>query len=198
MEVTAIILAGGRGTRMGGADKGLVTYQDIRMIDHVLTRIRPQADKVILNANRNLAIYQTLGHAVITDASPHFDGPLAGMQAGLQHADTDWIISVPCDSPLLPLDLVQRLSAAIAQHRGLMAVARSASGDHPVFCLMHRSLLSSLQTFLDSGQRKVSAWQMQHQPAYVFFAEEQAFTNINSIDASQANTIMPHSRSHSS
>lgn len=196
MQVTAIILAGGRGTRMGGADKGLVTYQGTRMIDHVLTRIRPQVDKIILNANRNLNIYQTLGHPVFTDASPHFDGPLAGMQAGLRHAETEWIVSVPCDSPLLPPDLVQRLSAAAVKDKGLMAIARSASGNHPVFCLMHHSLLSSLDTFLDSGQRKVSAWQMQHQPAYVFFEEEPAFTNINSIDVTQTN--ISHSSSHAS
>ena len=198
MQVTAIILAGGRGTRMGGADKGLVTYQGVRMIAHVLARIIPQVDQVIINANRNLETYQTLNYPVITDASPHFDGPLAGMQAGLRHAKTDWIVSAPCDSPLLPMDLVQRLGEAVAKENGLMAIARSASGDHPVFCLMHRSLLASLQTFLDGGQRKVSAWQMQHQPAYVFFEEEQAFTNINSIDASQANTNTPHSSSHPS
>ncbi len=196
MQVTAIILAGGRGTRMGGADKGLVTYQGTRMIDHVLTRISPQVNKVILNANRNLDIYQTLGYPVFTDASPHFDGPLAGMQAGLHHAETDWIVSAPCDSPLLPLDLVQRLGAAIVKEKNLMAIARSCSGSHPVFCLMHRSLLASLTSFLDSGQRKVSTWQMQHQPTYVFFEEEQAFTNINSIDVTQTNTS--HSSSHAS
>ena len=171
---------------MGGADKGLVVYQGARMIDHVLTRIMPQVTQVIINANRNLETYQTLNCAVVTDASPHFDGPLAGMLAGMRHASTEWIVSVPCDSPLLPLDLVERLGAAVANENSLMAIARSASGHHPVFCLMHRSLLASLQAFLDSGQRKVSAWQVQHHPAYVFFDEEQAFTNINTIEAIQA------------
>ncbi|MDP8567467.1 molybdenum cofactor guanylyltransferase MobA [Methylophilus aquaticus] len=196
MQVTALILAGGRGTRMGGADKGLVTYQGVRMIERVLARIIPQVDQVIINANRNLDTYQTLGYPVFTDASPHFDGPLAGMQAGLHHTETDWIVSVPCDSPLLPLDLVQLLGAAIVKEKSLMAIARSTSGNHPVFCLMHRSLLASLTSFLDCGQRKVSTWQMQHQPAYVFFEADQAFTNINSIDVSQPNTS--HSTSHAS
>jgi len=112
MQITAVILAGGRGTRMGGADKGLVNYQDKPgephkpMVAHVLERIQPQVDHVIINANRHLDQYQHFGVPVVTDANDQFDGPLAGMQAGMHHATTDWILSVPCDSPLLPLDLV--------------------------------------------------------------------------------------------
>lgn len=185
MQITAVILAGGRGMRMGGADKGLVDYQGKPMIEHVLARITPQVDQVMINANRNLDRYRNYGVPVITDNNDQFDGPLAGMQAGMQHAKTDWIVSVPCDSPLLPLDLTQRLSQAIqivqaiSHPPAMLAIARSSSGIHPVFCLMPRTLGDDLNAYLESGQRRVSAWQTRHPHVFVDFADEQAFTNIN-------------------
>lgn len=185
MQITAVILAGGRGMRMGGADKGLVDYQGKPMIEHVLTRITPQVDQVMINANRNLDRYRNYDVPVITDNNDQFDGPLAGMQAGMQHAKTDWIVSVPCDSPLLPLDLAQRLSQAIqtvqaiSHPPAMLAIARSSSGIHPVFCLMPRTLCDDLNAYLESGQRRVSAWQIRHPHVFVDFADEQAFTNIN-------------------
>lgn len=191
MQITAVILAGGRGMRMGGADKGLVNYQDKPnephkpMVAHVLERIQPQVDHVIINANRHLEQYQQFGVPVVTDANDQFDGPLAGMQAGMHHATTDWILSVPCDSPLLPLDLVSRLrqairdAAAINNTPTMLAIARSDGGTHPVFCLMPRQLSADLDAFLAQGQRKVSAWQAQHPHVFVSFEDEQAFTNIN-------------------
>lgn len=179
MQITAVILAGGRGLRMGGIDKGLVDYQGKAMVAHVLERIRPQVAHVIINANRNLAIYQQYGVPVVTDATHQFDGPLAGFQAGLNHAHTDWVLTVPCDSPLLPLDLASRLSQATLESGTLMAIARSDSGDHPVFCLLHRSLSADLDAFLHEGQRRVSAWQARHTPVFVNFEDEQTFTNIN-------------------
>ncbi|MGP1717126.1 MAG: molybdenum cofactor guanylyltransferase MobA [Methylophilus sp.] len=179
MQITAVILAGGRGMRMGGVDKGLVDYQGKAMVAHVLARIQPQVDQVIINANRNFDIYPSYGAPVVTDATDQFNGPLAGFQAGLAHAQTDWILTVPCDSPLLPLDLAARLSQAIRDSNTLVAIARSASGDHPVFCLLHRSLSADLDAFLNDGQRRVSGWQARHSPAFVDFEDEQAFTNIN-------------------
>lgn len=184
MQITAVILAGGRGTRMGGADKGLVPYQGQAMVAHVLQRIRPQVDHIMINANRNLTQYAQLGVPVITDANTQFDGPLAGMQAGMHHATTDWLLSVPCDSPLLPLDLVSRLRQAAEQASALsgqatLAIARSASGTHPVFCLMPRQYSQDLDAYLREGQRRVSAWQAQHPHVFVSFEDEQAFTNIN-------------------
>lgn len=179
MQITAVILAGGRGMRMGGIDKGLADYQGKAMVAHVLDRIQPQVAKVIINANRNLATYQQYGVPVVADATQQFDGPLAGFQAGLAHAETDWILTVPCDSPLLPPDLAARLSQVICESDTLVAIARSASGDHPVFCLFHHSLSTDLDTFLNDGQRRVSAWQARHAPAFVTFEDEQAFTNIN-------------------
>lgn len=185
MQITAVILAGGRGLRMGGVDKGLVDHQGKPLVAHVLERIQPQVDHVLINANRHLDEYQRFGVPVVTDANDQFEGPLAGMQAGMQHAATDWIVSVPCDSPLLPLDLVSRLKSAVALAQQLhkqvnnLAIARSQSGTHPVFCLMPRTLHNDLDQFLAQGQRKVSAWQAQHPHVYVSFEDEQAFTNIN-------------------
>ncbi|MEZ0210825.1 MAG: molybdenum cofactor guanylyltransferase MobA [Methylophilus sp.] len=179
MQITAVILAGGRGMRMGGIDKGLADYNGKAMVAHVFDRIQPQVTQVIMNANRNLDIYQQFGIQVVTDATNQFDGPLAGFQAGLAYAKTEWVLTVPCDSPLLPLDLVERMSNAIRKSNALMAIARSSSGDHPVFCLLHTSLSDDLDTFLNEGQRRVSAWQYRHTPVFVDFADEQAFTNIN-------------------
>lgn len=185
MQITAVILAGGRGMRMGGVDKGLINYQGKPMIEHVLSRITPQVDQVIINANRNLDHYQNYGVPIITDDNDRFDGPLAGMQAGMRHALTDWIVTLPCDSPLLPLDLVKHLChaiqtvQAISQPSKMLVIARSPSGIHPVFCLMPCSLHDDLSHFLASGQRRVSAWQVRHHHAYVDFNDEQAFTNIN-------------------
>ena len=184
MQITAVILAGGRGTRMGGVDKGLVEYRDARMIDHVLQRLQPQVSSILINANRNSGIYQQLGFPVISDFNQQFDGPLAGMQAGLHHMqNTEWLLTVPCDSPLLPLDLVHRLSAAITNNHASIAIARSASGNHPVFSLLHRSLGNSLDQYLASGERRVSAWQAQHPHVFVDFADDAAFTNINTLPA---------------
>jgi molybdopterin-guanine dinucleotide biosynthesis protein A len=181
MQVTAVILAGGRATRMGGVDKGLVPYQRARMIDHVLQRVQPQVDTILINANRNIEVYQQLGFPVIADHTLQFDGPLAGIQAGLHSVETEWLVTVPCDSPLLPLDLVQRLSTAINTSHSKIAIARSASGNHPVFSLLHHDLVSSLDDYLAGGQRKVSAWQALHPHVFVDFEEDAAFTNINTL-----------------
>lgn len=185
MQITAVILAGGRGSRMGGVDKGLVDYQGQPMIEHILARITPQVDHVMINANRHIEHYQTYGVPVITDENDQFDGPLAGMQAALHHAATDWVLSVPCDSPLLPLDLASRLSQAVqglqamSGPQAMLAIARSASGTHPVFCLMPRSVSADLDAYLQTGQRRVGGWQALHPHVFVSFEDEQAFTNIN-------------------
>ncbi len=178
MDITAVILAGGRGSRMGGADKGLVVYQGQPLVHQVCQRIAPQVKHLLINANRNLSQYQALGYTVDND---RFDGPLAGMAAGFRALQGEWLLSVPCDTPQLPTDLVYRLWQ-MAQHQQVMlSIARSASGPHPVCCLMHRSLAQSLQAFLAQGQRKVSAWQSQHPHAWVDFEDDLAFTNVNTL-----------------
>lgn len=181
MQVTAVILAGGRGTRMGGIDKGLAPYQNARMIDYVLQRLTPQVKTILINANRNIEVYQQLGFPVVSDHNQQFDGPLAGMQAGFHHMKTDWLITLPCDSPHFPADLVERLNTAANASHVQIAVARSASGNHPVFSLLHRDLAKSLDDYLASGERRVSAWQALHPHVFVDFANDTDFTNINTL-----------------
>ena len=196
MQVTAVILAGGRGTRMGGADKGLVSYQGQALIAHVIARLRPQVSQLIINANRNLASYQAFGYPVVSDNNADFDGPLAGMLAGLTAAATDWVLTVPCDTPHLPTDLVARLQQALhpvpaptenfgaagQEHAPQLAIACSLSGVHPICCLMPRHLANDLAATLAAQQRKVSAWQSKFPHVLVDFADDQAFTNVNHAD----------------
>lgn len=181
MQTTAVILAGGRGSRMGGADKGLVLHAGKPLITHVLQRIAPQVDALRINANRNLEQYRAFGYPILTDENDRFDGPLAGMQCALRALNTTWLLCVPCDNPLLPLNLVTSLTHAAMSAQASIAIARSASGVHPVTCLLHQSLLASLDDYLQRGQRKVSTWQMQHPHVMVDFEDDLAFTNLNHL-----------------
>ena len=158
MLISSIILAGGRATRMNGVDKGLVLLQQKPLIAHVIARLKPQVDEIFINANREIAQYEAFGLPVLKDENEGFLGPLAGFSLGLQHAKHDYVLTVPCDSPLLPLDLVERLLNAMAASRADIAVASSDENSHPVFCLMKKSVLPSLQAYIESGERKVSTW----------------------------------------
>ena len=183
MNISAIILAGGRATRMIGVDKGLVMLQQKPLIAHVIARLKPQVDEILINANREIAQYKTFGYPVLQDENDEFIGPLAGFSLGLQHAKHDYVLTVPCDSPLLPLDLVQRLMAAMLEHRADIAVASSDENTHPVFCLMKKSVLPSLTAYLGAGERKVSTWQKSQQYVEMDFSDcSEAFTNLNTFD----------------
>lgn len=183
MQITAIILSGGRATRMNGVDKGLVLFQDKPLIAHVISRLAPQVDELLINANREIATYQALGYPVFKDENDGFPGPLAGFLLGLKHAKHDYVLTAPCDSPMLPLDLVQRLYAGIIQAHAEIAFARSVGNTHPVFCLMKKNLLPSLQSFIDEGERKVSKWQKSQAYVEVDFSDcDEAFTNLNTLD----------------
>jgi molybdenum cofactor guanylyltransferase len=178
-----LILAGGQGTRMGGVDKGLVHLDGQAMIAHVAQRLRPQVSALAINANRSADAYAAYGYPVVADDVTGFAGPLAGVAAGLRYARTQgaaWMVTAPCDSPYLPLDVVARLCAAIAQDATEIAVARTADGAQPVFALYATSLLESLLTFLGSGKRKIDAWTAMHAVSQVDFANAAAFANINS------------------
>ena len=178
--VTGVVLAGGRATRMGGTDKGLLEVAGIAMVDHVLQRLRPQTEALVVNANRNHADYATRGCPVVADAFGEFAGPLAGMAAGLAAAPTDWCVTVPCDSPLVPQDLVARLAAALQAQGADLAVAEGAGRMQPVFALLPRRLLPDLQGFLEEGGRKIDAWYGRHAVARADFSDsEEAFLNIN-------------------
>ena len=179
-EVAGLVLAGGQGSRMGGVDKGLQAFRGKPMVAHVIERLAPQVDEILINANRNPADYERFGHRVIADEIEGFAGPLAGFERGLAHASRDLVVTVPCDSPFLPPDLVSRLRAAMMRESAQIAYARTGDQPHPVFCLMRRDVHESLQAFLRSGQRKIDKWFAQLRGVEVPFDDEaDAFLNIN-------------------
>jgi molybdopterin molybdotransferase len=185
VAITGLVLAGGLARRMqnGGSsvDKGLVPFRGEPMIAHVLRRLAPQVGPLLINANRNQQAYQAFGHPVVPDSVEGFAGPLAGLHAGLQAAGTEWLVTVPCDSPFLPLDLVQRLHLAARTQGADVAVARTGSQPHPVFALVRRSLLPGLEEFLAAGERKIDRWYAPLRTVEVDFPDEQAFSNINTL-----------------
>ena len=178
MKVTGIVLAGGQGRRMGGVDKGLQLLRGRPMIAWVLERLAPQADEIIINANQNPETYRALGHAVVSDDISGFAGPLAGLHAGLKAASHPLVVTVPCDSPFLPSDLVSRLRSSLKDNE--LAVAKTGDQAHPVFCLLKRSLYEDLDAFLRGGGRKIDAWYGKLRHVEVSFDDEaEAFRNIN-------------------
>ncbi len=195
--VTALILAGGRGARMGGIDKGLQNFRGLPLALQTLMRLQLQSQapqEVLINANRNLAAYESLGAAVWPDTLDGFAGPLAGFLTGLERCETPLLLTVPCDTPLFPLDLLERLhSALIEQDADLaMAAAREEDGQlrpQPVFCLLRMELLDSLVAFTQKGGRKIDAWTGQHRCALVPFDRPQdapeAFFNANTLEELQ-------------
>lgn len=193
-QITGIVLAGGRGTRMGGADKGLQPFRGKPLAQHALQRLRPQVGQVLLNANRNQAQYAAFGAPVWPDAHPDYPGPLAGFLCGLTHCTTPWLLTVACDTPLFPTDLAQRLAQAASAANARCAVAASpetgATGQiqlrrQPVFCLLHTSLLPPLQGFIDAGGYKAGQWLAEQQCAVAPFNQPgdaaQAFGNANTL-----------------
>jgi molybdenum cofactor guanylyltransferase len=179
-KITGLILAGGLGRRMGSIDKGLVALNGRAMVAAVITRLQPQVDELLINANRNLDEYGRFGFRVVPDAVEGFAGPLAGLERGLAEASHELIVTTPCDSPFLPLDLVARLRAALESNRADLAVAKTGTQAHPVFCLARRSLHEHLHKFLLSGGRKIDAWYATLNSIEVSFDDEaKAFANIN-------------------
>ncbi|HTJ97655.1 MAG TPA: molybdenum cofactor guanylyltransferase MobA [Rhodocyclaceae bacterium] len=183
-EVSGLILAGGQGSRMGGVDKGLLPYQGKPLIEHVIARLTPQVGHIIINANRNADTYAKYGFPVVADASnpqhEEFAGPLAGLLAGLKACKTDWLVTVPCDSPSFPLDLVARLLQSIESNPCAdIVAARTNVQTHPVFMLVHKEMTHQLESFLASGERKLGFWHKQNGASYIEFADEAAFANLN-------------------
>jgi molybdopterin-guanine dinucleotide biosynthesis protein A len=181
--LTGVILAGGRGSRMGGVDKGLQVFRGKAMVQHVIERLAPQVDEVLVNANRNAEAYAGLGYRVVADEIEGFAGPLAGFERGLAHARGELVVTSPCDSPFLPRDLVKRLRTALEESDAALAVAKTGDQAHPVFSLMRRSVHGSLREFLASGQRKIDRWYGALAVVEVSFDDEaDAFLNINTLD----------------
>jgi molybdenum cofactor guanylyltransferase len=183
LAISSIILSGGRATRMGGIDKGLVMLQQKPLIQHVIERLTPQVDEILINANREITQYQRFGLPVFQDVHDDFIGPLAGFSVGLQHAKQDYVLTVPCDSPLLPHDLAQRLLNSLFTHNAVIAVASSDGDAHPVFCLCKKSVLPSLTTYLATSERRVSSWQKSLFYTEVDFSDcSDAFVNLNTFE----------------
>ncbi len=183
-DITGLVLAGGRAQRMGGIDKGLIPFKGIPLIESALERLKPQVHTILINANRNHSIYSSYGYPVLADEDDSFSGPLAGFVAGLKACKTPYLLTVPCDSPLFPLDLANQLVDSLKTNQVKIGYASSqdTAGKiwaQPVFCLMHKDLLGSLKIFLESGERKIDRWFAQENACSVPFANEKAFTNAN-------------------
>ena len=185
-HITGLVLAGGRGSRMGGVDKGLQPHAGVPLALHALRRLGPQVGTVMINANRNLEAYAAFGVPVWPDAVPDYAGPLAGFLAGLKHCDTPYLMTVPCDSPLFPDDLVQRLATALTEADAEIAMAATHEAGalqvQPVFCLLKTGLRESLLRFTQGGQRKIDKWTAQHRCVEVPFDDAHAFANANTVD----------------
>jgi molybdopterin-guanine dinucleotide biosynthesis protein A len=165
---------------MGGSDKGLIAFKGQPMVTHVINRLSQQVGQILINANREIERYQCLGFTVIIDEISGFAGPLAGLHAGMRAAKTEFILSVPCDSPLLPEDLSLRLMVALESQQADIAVAKTGEQHHPVFCLCRTSLAQNLEDYLSAGGRKADEWQKQHAYVEVSFDDNpSAFSNVN-------------------
>jgi molybdopterin-guanine dinucleotide biosynthesis protein A len=176
--VSGIVLAGGLGRRMGGVDKGLQPLHGTPLVEHVLARLSPQVDEIIINANQNAETYGRFGHRVVADDIAGFAGPLAGLHAGLKAAAHPLVVTVPCDSPFLPADLVLRLKNELKEND--LAVAKTGDQAHPVFALVRKSVLPNLEAFLQKGGRKIDAWYAALKFVEVRFDDQpDAFRNIN-------------------
>lgn len=189
--ITGLVLAGGRGSRMGGVDKGLQAFNGQPLARHALERLAPQVGGLMISANRHAARYAAFGVPVWPDTLPDHPGPLAGILSGLAHCETPWLATVPCDCPAFPHDLVDRLAQAIAVTRAEIAMVNApdafdADGHtlraQPVFSLMRRTLRDSLARFLAGGGHRVRAWIDSHATVRVPFQDAAAFANANTLD----------------
>ena len=194
-DITGLILAGGRGSRMGGVDKGLQNFRGLPLALHTLMRLQPQVGDVMINANRNLAAYESFGVPVWPDGLADYAGPLAGFLTGLERCETPWLLTVPCDTPLFPPDLAARLAQAAMREGADIAMAAAPEADErdgtvrvrtqPVFCLLRVTLLESLVRFTQGGGRKIDRWTEQHACAVVPFDQPgddpHAFYNANTM-----------------
>ena len=184
-DITGLVLAGGRGSRMGGVDKGLQAHLGMPLAMHAVLRLSPQVGHIMINANRNLAAYESMGAPVWPDALPDYPGPLAGFLAGLEHCATPYLVTVPCDSPQFPEDLVARLAERLDMEGAEIAIAATREDGElrlqPVFCLMNATVVESLIRFTGTGQRKIDAWTATLRHVAVEFDDASAFVNANTV-----------------
>jgi molybdenum cofactor guanylyltransferase len=180
MSITGVVLAGGLARRMGGADKGLIEFAGKPMISHVLDRLHPQVDEILINANRETERYAAFGYPIIRDEIAGYAGPLAGLHSGMCAAQHEFVMTIPCDSPFLPTDLASRLMQSLVNSNAELAVAKTGTQAQPVFCLCRKSLKANLQNFIQNGGRKIDAWYGALKVVEVAFDDQpEAFANIN-------------------
>jgi molybdopterin-guanine dinucleotide biosynthesis protein A len=181
-KVAGVILAGGRARRMNNQDKGLVHFKGRAMVSYAIAALAPVVDQLIINANRSIDQYRQFGWPVISDQTDSFDGPLAGVLAAMKHADADVLVVMPCDSPFIKTEHLQKLLLSRAENNADVAVAFDGARVHPVFLAMKTSLQTSLQDYLASGRRKVADWLAQQNLVQADFScDPGIFSNINSM-----------------
>lgn len=183
-HITGLILAGGRAQRMGGIDKGLIPFHGKPLIESAISRLKPQVSTILINANRSITKYAHYGYPVLMDETPDFSGPLAGFSVGLKHCKTPYLLTSPCDSPLLPEDLAQKMADELESNNLELVFASSKEDDgkiwsQPVFCLMKSSLKDSIDSFLSKGDLKIDRWFKELRSGTVVFENPQAFANVN-------------------
>jgi molybdenum cofactor guanylyltransferase len=182
-DITVVILAGGKGRRMGGADKGLVTFKNIELIKHVIDGISRQSGQIVINANRNLEQYQSFGYPVVEDTLSGFQGPLSGFLAAMAFVDTRYILTLPCDGPVVTDDYVTRMLQVLNETESDLVVASDGDRMQPVYALIPVSLQQDLKQFLQAGERKIDLWYARHRMEQAEFAAELGlFTNINTLE----------------
>lgn len=178
-DITGVVLAGGKGSRVGGVDKGLVRLHGRPLVESAIDALRLQVGGLLISANRNREIYSSYGYPVIADDMGDYDGPLAGMLSAMRRADTAYIVTVPCDVPTPPADLVERLAGAMTTTHREVCIASCEGQAQPVFALLHCALADRLQEYLAAGERGVENWMRRQQAAIVDFPDRAAFVNIN-------------------
>lgn len=191
-NTTGVILAGGRSSRMDGEDKGLTPVKGQPLVTYVIQSLKPQVDTILISANRNQAQYRTYGYDVIEDVLSGFNGPLSGILSAMQHVKTEYILTAPCDSPLLPVDFAKRMVTALRNNNSNISVAHDGEFMQPVFSLISCKLASSLNAYLESGKRKTADWMVQQSPALTDFSDcPDSFFNMNTPeDKLQLETLL--------
>lgn len=189
-QITGLILAGGRAQRMGGIDKGLIPFHGKALIESVIQALENQVGQILINANRNITKYSSYGYPVIMDDTPDFSGPLAGFSAGLKICKTPYLLTSPCDSPLLPLDLSAKLAHELESSNYQLVYASTQELDgkiwaQPVFCLMRSDVAGSLNEFLSKGNLKIDNWFKELHSSTVLFENAEAFANVNTPEELQ-------------
>lgn len=179
-KITGVVLAGGRGRRMGGEDKGLLPFRGKPLVAYALAALETVAGHILINANRNREAYARFGFPVVADHSDGFDGPLAGLLSAMRAAETPYVLTLPCDSPLVSGGLLRRFPARLAETSAELCVAHDGGRSHPVFLLAERRLADDLEAYLAQGERRVQTWLDRHKPAWVDCSDHpEVFANIN-------------------